>query len=81
MKMVKDNEVDIGLIGKTESETFGQTIVSNSLNISTNFRLIVPKKSKLSLQDTVEMEAIQQYPFVLYDRNFYHHNFSPNIVC
>lgn len=43
MKMVEDNEVDIGLIGKTESETFGQTIVSNSLNISTNFRLIVPK--------------------------------------
>ncbi|HJG40487.1 LysR family transcriptional regulator [Staphylococcus saprophyticus] len=76
MKMVEDNEVDIGLIGKTESETFGQTIVSNSLNISTNFRLIVPKKSKLSLQDTVEMEAIQQYPFVLYDRNFYHHNFK-----
>lgn len=76
LKMVEQNEVDIGLIGKTENETFSQNIVSNALNISTDFRLIVPKKSKLSLQNTVDMESIQQYPFVLYDRNFYRNNFK-----
>ncbi|PHK50533.1 LysR family transcriptional regulator [Staphylococcus edaphicus] len=76
IQMLEHNEIDIGLIGKTESETFEKHIVSNPLNISTNFRLIVPKKSKLSLQKAVEMETIQQYPFVLYDRNFYHHNFK-----
>lgn len=76
LKMVEMNAVDIGLIGKTETETFGQQIVTHALNIATDFKLIVPKKSKLALQDTVQMESISAYPFVLYDRNFYHHNFK-----
>lgn len=76
LKMVEAQVVDIGLIGKAENEQFGQHIVAHSLNIATDFRLIVPKKSKLSLQNTVDMKAISEYPFVLYDRNFYHHNFK-----
>src|SRR5699024_8643551 len=72
IKMIENNEIDIGLIGRTENETFAQNIVSHSLNLSTDFKLIVPKKSKLALKHTVDMEAIKQFPFVLYDRNFYH---------
>jgi len=74
--MIENNEIDIGLIGRTENETFAQNIVSHSLNLSTDFKLIVPKKSKLALKHTVDMEAIKQFPFVLYDRNFYHDNFK-----
>src|SRR5699024_4387749 len=66
----------IGLIGKTENETFSHHIVPQPLNLSTDFKLIVPKKSKLSLKSMVEMESIKQFPFVLYDRNFYHNNFK-----
>lgn len=76
LKMIEMNTVDIGLIGKTETETFGPQIDTHALNIATDFKLIVPKKSKLALQDTVQMESISAYPFVLYDRNFYHHNFK-----
>lgn len=72
--MMENNEVDIGLIGKRESETFAKTLTSYPLNISTDFRLIVPKKSKLSLRENVDLSMIQPYPFVLYDRNFYHEN-------
>ncbi|WP_342610541.1 LysR family transcriptional regulator [Staphylococcus hsinchuensis] len=74
IKMMENNEVDIGLIGKRESETFAKTLTSYPLNISTDFRLIVPKKSKLSLRENVDLSMIQPYPFVLYDRNFYHEN-------
>ncbi|MGI2238080.1 LysR family transcriptional regulator [Staphylococcus cohnii] len=76
IKMIENNEIDIGLIGKTENETFSHRIVPHSLNLSTDFKLIVPKKSKLSLKSMVEMESIKQFPFVLYDRNFYHNNFK-----
>ena len=76
IKMIENNEIDIGLIGKTENETFSHHIVPHSLNLSTDFKLIVPKKSKLSLKSMVEMESIKQFPFVLYDRNFYHNNFK-----
>src|SRR5699024_2094830 len=72
LKMIQNNEIDIGLIGKTENETFSHHIVPQPLNLSTDFKLIVPNKSKLSLKSMVEMESIKQFPFVLYDRNFYH---------
>ena len=41
--MIENNEIDIGLIGKTENETFSHHIVPHSLNLSTDFKLIVPK--------------------------------------
>lgn len=72
--MVNNNEVDIGLVGKRESETFSKGLKIYPLNLSTDFRLIVPKKSKLSLKDNIDLTVLQQYPFVLYDRNFYHDN-------
>ena len=34
------------------------------LNLSTNFKLIVPAKSKLTFKDTVNLEDIKDYPFI-----------------
>lgn len=76
IRLVENNEVDIGLIGIRDNEQLSSTITLHSLNRTSDFKLIVPKKSKLVLKDVVSLEEIQQYPFVLYDRSFYQHNFK-----
>ncbi|MDK7114343.1 LysR family transcriptional regulator [Staphylococcus pettenkoferi] len=74
LQRVENQEVDIGLVAKRESENFKSTIVDNDLNLATDFKLIVPLKSKLSFQSSVSLQQIQNYPFVLFDRNLYQHS-------
>ncbi|MCJ1655284.1 LysR family transcriptional regulator [Staphylococcus sp. NRL 18/288] len=74
LKMVQDNEIDIGLIGKKKVGEQYHHIVEHQLNVSSDFKLIVPAKSKLTFKDTINLEDIKHYPFVLYDRSFYHHH-------
>ena len=74
IKMLRNNEIDLGLIGKKESDKTMSLIHEFPLNLSTNFKLIVPAKSKLTFKDTVNLEDIKDYPFILYDRSFYHHH-------
>lgn len=73
-RLVQQNEVDIGLIGIRDNESIDDGLQLHSLNKSSGFKLIVPKKSKLALKEEVNLEEIQQYPFVLYDRSFYQNN-------
>ncbi|MCD8877854.1 LysR family transcriptional regulator [Staphylococcus kloosii] len=73
-RLVQQNEVDIGLIGIRDNESIDDGLQLHSLNRSSGFKLIVPKKSKLALKEEVNLEEIQQYPFVLYDRSFYQNN-------
>ncbi|MBF7023416.1 LysR family transcriptional regulator [Staphylococcus kloosii] len=73
-RLVQRNEVDIGLIGIRDNESIDDGLQLHSLNRSSGFKLIVPKKSKLALKEEVNLEEIQQYPFVLYDRSFYQNN-------
>lgn len=72
--LVNHGDIDIGLIGVTEREDEDSQISQHSLNLTSHFRLIVPKKSKLTFKEYVNLEEIQQYPFVLYDREFYQHH-------
>ncbi|MGZ9472662.1 LysR family transcriptional regulator substrate-binding protein, partial [Staphylococcus epidermidis] len=72
--LVKHGDIDIGLIGVTGREDEDSQVSQHSLNLSSHFRLIVPKKSKLTFKEYVNLEEIQQYPFVLYDREFYQHH-------
>lgn len=74
IRLLQKNDVDIGLIGIRDNETVNQDLQLHALNRSSGFKLIVPKKSKLALKEEVNLEAIQQYPFVLYDRSFYQNN-------
>ena len=71
--MVDKGDIDIGLIGKPETEENTLPVREISLNLTTKFKLLVPKKSKLTFRDYVNLEEIQDYPFILYDRGFYHH--------
>lgn len=73
-RLIQKNEVDIGLIGIRDNEIIEDGIQLHSLNRSSGFKLIVPKKSKLALKEEVDLEDIKQYPFVLYDRSFYQNN-------
>ena len=73
-RLVQNNEVDIGLIGIRDNESIDDGLQLYSLNRSSGFKLILPKKSKLALKEEVNLEEIQQYPFVLYDRSFYQNN-------
>lgn len=70
--MVDKGDIDIGLIGKPETEENTLPVREISLNLTTKFKLLVPKKSKLTFRDYVNLEEIQDYPFILYDRGFYH---------
>ncbi|MCG2434449.1 LysR family transcriptional regulator [Staphylococcus epidermidis] len=72
--LVNHGDIDIGLIGVTEREDEDSQVSQHSLNLTSHFRLIVPKKSKLTFKEYVNLEEIQQYPFVLYDREFYQHH-------
>lgn len=72
--LVNHGDIDIGLIGVTEREDEDSQVSQHSLNLTSHFRLIVLKKSKLTFKEYVNLEEIQQYPFVLYDREFYQHH-------
>ena len=54
------------MIGIRDNESIDDGLQLHSLNKSSGFKLIVPKKSKLALKEEVNLEEIQQYPFVLY---------------
>lgn len=69
--MAEKSTIDIGLIGKSETEMNATQLKEISLNLITKFKLLVPKKSKLTFKDYVNLEDIQNYPFILYDRGFY----------
>lgn len=71
MNRVNKGDIDIGLIGKPETEKKTTSVKEISLNLTTTIKLLVPKKSKLTFRDDVSLEEIQDYPFVLYDRGFY----------
>lgn len=68
---VEKGDMDIGLIGKQKTEENTSSLREVSLNLTSKFKLLVPKKSKLTFRDYVNLEDIQNYPFVLYDRGFY----------
>ncbi|PNZ70643.1 LysR family transcriptional regulator [Staphylococcus croceilyticus] len=74
VSMVENNEIDLGLTGQTTINETPKNVIETSLNLISNFKLIVPSKSKLTFNDTVALEDIKDYPFVLYDRSFYHHH-------
>ena len=74
IKMLRNNKIDLGLIGKKESDKTISLIHEYPLNLSTNFKLIVPAKSKLTFKDNVNLEDIKDYPFILYDRSLNHHH-------
>lgn len=74
VSMVENNDIDLGLTGQTTINETPKNIIETSLNLTSNFKLIVPAKSKLTFKDTVDLEDIKDYPFVLYDRSFYHHH-------
>ncbi|WP_210135199.1 LysR family transcriptional regulator [Staphylococcus sp. GDX8P80P] len=74
LRMIEDHDIDLGLIGKTNHSEISNHIIEFPLHFGSNFKLIVPAKSKLSFKETVDLEDIKAYPFVLYDRSFYHHH-------
>ncbi len=56
--MVNQGDIDIGLIGITEREDEDSQVSQFSLNLTTHFKLIVPKKSKLTFKEYVNLEEI-----------------------
>ncbi|MCH4458395.1 LysR family transcriptional regulator [Staphylococcus haemolyticus] len=73
-RKIENHDIDLGLIGKTDKSEVSNHITEFPLYFGSNFKLIVPAKSKLSFKETIELEDIKDYPFVLYDRSFYHHH-------
>ncbi|MFD2830768.1 LysR family transcriptional regulator [Corticicoccus populi] len=64
-------EADIGLCSLHANEEAAAEFSVYPLFLSTRFKAIVPKDSRLAFHDTVTLYDIQQYPFILFDREFY----------
>ncbi|UDI77147.1 LysR family transcriptional regulator [Staphylococcus taiwanensis] len=73
LRKIEEHDIDLGLIGKKDTSEIPNNITEFPLHFGSNFKLIVPAKSKLTFKETVDLEDIKDYPFVLYDRSFYHH--------
>lgn len=76
LKKLINKEIDIGLLAKRDGEIFKPSLLEYALNLSSDFKLIAPKKSKLSLQSSILLEQVSHYPFVLFDRNLYQQDFK-----
>lgn len=72
--LVQKNDVDIGLISLMDNHEVDSTMEINSLFLSSGFKAIVPSDSKLAFRESINLEDIQDYPFILFDREFYNVN-------
>lgn len=74
IKAIHQEEMDLGFIAlfstfheKINHQTIFQPIQSNGA-----FTAIVPKNSQLALKKVLTVQDLHEYPFILYDRQFYH---------
>lgn len=72
--LVRKKDVDIGLFALMEYHEADPTMEIFSLFLSSGFKAIVPSNSKLTFQESISLEDIQDYPFILFDREFYNVN-------
>lgn len=72
--LVQKQDVDIGLFSLMDYHHVDAAMEVYSLFLSSRFKAIVPSDSKLAFRDSISLEDIQDYPFILFDREFYNVN-------
>lgn len=69
--LVQKQKVDIGLFSLMDHHKLDTALEIHSLFLSSGFKAIVASNSKLSFHESISLEDIRNYPFILFDREFY----------
>jgi DNA-binding transcriptional LysR family regulator len=71
---VQQEEIDLGFIAlfSTFNKKMNQQTVFHPLQTNGLFTAIVPKNSELALKKFLTIQDIKNYPFIMYDRKFFH---------
>lgn len=72
--LVQRKGIDIGLLSLMDYLEVDAAMETYSLFLSSRFKAIVPSDSKLAFRESISLEDIQDYPFILFDREFYNVN-------
>lgn len=73
-RLVMNEEVDIGLYTVLKEEDLDVSGLHYDTLFSSGFTAIVPANSKLAYLNQLSLDDIKEFPFILYDRNFYKKN-------
>ena len=74
LEAIQQEEIDLGFTAlfSTFHEKVNHQTIFQPLQSNGTFTAIVPKNSQLALKKHLTVQDIQDYPFIMFDRQFYH---------